>query len=164
MACNSSGAPSPSSVHQPQSRHGQRQAVAGAIQHQYGFTLIEMVVVLAVLGLMLGLVVSRGPAHSRRLDLDATARQVTVSLRLARARAIAENRVVRWEAGPGGFRVDDEAPHLLPADVRFAGAGSIGFAADGSSSGGQITLRGGERQVAIGVDWLTGRVRLSERD
>jgi prepilin-type N-terminal cleavage/methylation domain-containing protein len=59
-----------------------------------GFTLIEMIVVLVVLGLALGLVMTRGPVHSRRLELDATARQVAGALRLARSRAIAEERGV----------------------------------------------------------------------
>ena len=34
----------------------------------------------------------------------------------------------------------------------------ISFTPDGGSSGGRLVLRGGDRQVAIGVDWLTGRV------
>jgi general secretion pathway protein H len=127
-----------------------------------GFTLIEMIVVLAILGLMLGLVISHGPLHSQRLDLDSAAQDITRSLRLARSRAIAQNRTVTWRATPRGYSLDGGAPRALPADVAMTTAGGIGFAADGSSSGGRITLRGGEREIAIGLDWLTGRVAVEQ--
>jgi prepilin-type N-terminal cleavage/methylation domain-containing protein len=68
-----------------------------------GFTLLEMIVVLVVLGLTPGLVMTHGPVHSRRLELDATARQVAGALRLARSRAIAEERGVAVAFGTGGF-------------------------------------------------------------
>lgn len=129
---------------------------------QGGFTLIEMIVVLVILGLMLGLVVSRAPMHSQRLDLDGVSRQMMGSLRLARSRAIAQNRTVIWVAASSGFSLDGEAPRRLPADVTVAAGERIGFAADGSSSGGRVVLQSGERKVAIGVDWLTGRVQVAE--
>jgi general secretion pathway protein H len=133
---------------------------------QGGFTLLEIIVVLAILGLMLSLVVSRGPLHSQRLDLDATAREMAASLRLARSRAIVQDRAVTWVAGPRGFSLDGGVPRQLPVDVAVVDSGSIGgaigFAADGSSSGGHITLQGGERRVAIEVNWLTGRVAITE--
>jgi general secretion pathway protein H len=123
-----------------------------------GFTLIEMIVVLAVLGLALGLVITHGPARSRRLELDGTARQVAGALRLARSRAIAQERAVAVAFGAGGYRLDRDPPVAWSADVSPAGDRIISFTPDGGSSGGRIVLHGGEREVAIGVDWLTGRV------
>jgi general secretion pathway protein H len=38
----------------------------------------------------------------------------------------------------------------------------IAFFADGSSSGGSITLSRGERAYSIIVDWITGSVTLKE--
>ncbi|HEY4174844.1 MAG TPA: GspH/FimT family pseudopilin, partial [Rhodopila sp.] len=61
---------------------------------QSGFTLIEMVVVLVVLGLALGLVIARGPMHSATLDARTAARQLAQALRLARSRAIMSDRPV----------------------------------------------------------------------
>jgi general secretion pathway protein H len=125
---------------------------------QAGFTLFEMIVVLVVLGLALGLLMTHGPVRSERLELDATARQVANSLRLARSRAIAEERMVLVAFGAGGYRLDSAAPVSWPANVSPAGNQAISFTPDGGSSGGLIVLRDGGRQVAIGVDWLTGRV------
>jgi general secretion pathway protein H len=127
-------------------------------REECGFTLLEMIVVLVVLGLVLGLVITRGPAHSQRLDVDAAAREVTGAMRLARSRAIAEDRIVTVVFGQGGFRLDQEAPVDWSNDVFAAGDRAIHFSPDGGSSGGRIVLRSGDRQIAIGVDWLTGHV------
>ena len=136
-----------------------------------GFTLIEMIVVLAIMGLMLGLVLTRGPVRNARLEMDAAARDIAGSLRLARAQAIAENRPVTLDVDVvhGNIRTDNGPPHALPAALairvvapRSGGVPAIRFAPDGSSSGGRIELLGPGRRVQIGVDWLTGRVRVTD--
>lgn len=136
-----------------------------------GFTLIEMIVVLAVMGLMLALVVSRGPVRSPRLELDAAARDIAGGLRLARAQAIAENRPVAFsvDIARGSTRTDAGPPRALPAGFairivaeRGGAVPVIRFGPDGSSSGGRIELTGQGLRVQIGVDWLTGRVRIND--
>jgi general secretion pathway protein H len=129
-----------------------------------GFTLIEMIVVLVIVGLALGLVITRGPVRSQRIDLDGSAREVMGTLRMARSRAIAQNRPVLWIGGPQGFRVDGDGGHRLASGVTLAESRPISFAGDGSSSGGRIVLRDGARDVVINVDWLTGRVGLAAAD
>jgi general secretion pathway protein H len=129
---------------------------------EHGFTLIEMIVVLVVLGLVLGLVITHGPARSQRLELDAAARQVAGALRVARSRAIADGRVALVSLGSGGYRLDGEAPTVLPPDILLAGDSVIRFTPDGGSSGARIMLRGGDKRITISVDWLVGRVRLLE--
>jgi general secretion pathway protein H len=42
------------------------------------------------------------------------------------------------------------------------GGGAIRFNPDGSSTGGRISLSDGGRRIAVGVDWLTGRVAVAE--
>jgi general secretion pathway protein H len=140
-----------------------------------GFTLLEMLVVLVILGLALGIVVSRGPMRSQRLDMDAAARSIAGTLRLARSRAIVRDQTVRVAVDVAAHRyaMDGEAPHALPADVELrvvtvaglsdrARVAAIAFAPDGSSSGGRIELVGRGRTVQVGVDWLTGRVSLAD--
>lgn len=129
---------------------------------QNGFTLLEMIVVLVILGLALGLVISRGPMHSARLDAEATARDLTSALRLARGRAIAENRPVAVALAANFYRIEGSAAHRVPTDITLAGNATIGFAPDGSSSGGTIAVQGPTSRLTIAVDWLTGRVRAAQ--
>ena len=140
-----------------------------------GFTLIEMLVVLAILALTVGLIVARGPAHSRRLETDAAARNLAGALRLARAEAIRENRPVGVSVDASGhtFRIGAAAPEALPSSLAIsmtaisalttAGRiGAISFAPAGRSWGGPLARAGSGRVVRIGVDWLTGRVSVAD--
>ncbi len=128
-----------------------------------GFTLIEMIVVLVILGLMIGLVVARGPLHSQRLDLEAAARGLAGALRVARGQALAQHRPVVVTVAANAYRVGGAPAHAVPTDVALSGDAAIRFAPDGSSSGGHIAVQAGTTRVGIAVDWLTGRVyRTSE--
>ena len=142
---------------------------------QAGFTLLEMIVVLVVLALMAGLVLARGPQRSAALELRMAAGEVAQALRGARGRAIATNGpvVFRLDVGAHEYRVDGAPPRALPASlalsmVAIAGEvtdsqiAGISFSPDGSSSGGRVELASGARRVQVGVDWLTGRVRVAD--
>ena len=139
-----------------------------------GFTLIEMLVVLAVLGLVLSLVLVRGPARNAVLDGRAAAALVAQTLRGARMQAISGNRTVTvvFDTAANRFGVAGERTTVLPRDMVLsvtaptalaAGAqGGVGFAADGSSTGGAVGLLTRGRRFAVTVNWLTGRVALTE--
>jgi general secretion pathway protein H len=122
-----------------------------------GFTLIEMIVVIAVMGLIAGLVMTRQQWHSKGLDLDITQRALTGALRLARSRAVAQDRIVSVITGPAGFSVDGGPPGDLPAQQTIS-PGRIVFMPDGGSSGGQIAVTSPHNRFVLNVDWLTGRV------
>ena len=114
-----------------------------------GFTLIEMLVVIAIMGLVLAMVTSFRQPRSQRLQNQTAARQVAEALRDAHGQAIAE-----------GHPVSPQLPHL-PASITVsvqAPPGGIVFAPDGSASGGEILLGTGGSEIAVSVDWLTGRV------
>ena len=135
-----------------------------------GFTLIEVLVVLVILGLTVALIVSRGPVRSTGFDLRATAGDIAQQLRLARSEAIATNRATRFTLDESNRRYEtDGVPGpVLPPELGFAmttvtgGAprpmGAIIFSPDGSSSGGRVVLVAGANTLQIIVDWLTGRV------
>jgi len=140
-----------------------------------GFTLLEMLVVLAVLGLSIVLVAGFRPPWSRGFDLDATAGELASQLRLVRSEAIAHNGPTAFELDlashrykPGAAGVRSLPPGLQIELVTVAGerqgaaAGGIRFHPDGSSSGGRIVLADRSRRVAIGVDWLTGRISVAD--
>jgi general secretion pathway protein H len=124
---------------------------------QAGFTLIEMIVVIAVMGLIAGLVLTRQPMRSAGLDMDATQRALTGTLRLARSRAIAQNRPVAVTTGAAGFSLDGGTPHSLPENQAITPSRVV-FAPDGGSTGAEIVLASAHQRIGVTVNWLTGRV------
>ena len=140
-----------------------------------GFTLIEVLVVLAILGFGLALVVGYRSPVSRGLDLRGSAAALASGLRLARSEAILNNRAVVFNldlAGhrfrPGSGPVRQLPPGLaielltISGERRNGHTGDIRFNPDGSSTGGRISLADGGRKIMVGVDWLTGRVRIAD--
>lgn len=125
---------------------------------QAGFTLFELMVVLAILGLVLSLFGAQPSARSARLELHGAARTLVQSLQLARAGAIAGNHSVAVTISPAGYRRDGQAPQSFPPGIKATETGIIRFAPDGSASGGELTLRGEVGAVQVSVAWLTGRV------
>lgn len=140
-----------------------------------GFSLIELLVVLAVMGFVLVLVIGYKPPWSSALGMRGTAAEIASGLRLARSQAIADNRPIDFTLDLAGhrYRIGGDPPKQLPTKLliglltvngekRSARLGDIRFNPDGSSTGGRITLADGERRMAVGVDWLTGRVRVAD--
>ncbi len=120
-------------------------------KRQAGFTLLEMLVVIAVMGLILAMVTGFGPPRSHRLELQLAAQQVAEAMRSARGEAIAQGRLVPVTLPrlPAWLAVAVQAPQ-----------GGLVFAPDGSASGGQVVLDGGGREITISADWLSGAVRI----
>lgn len=126
-----------------------------------GFTLVEILVVLAILGLAIALGAGAVPRRSAGLDLAIETDTLAGALREARARAIAQSRPITFgplQAGEGWIL--DGFPHWLPPKLRVALAGpaSVVFAPDGSATAARITLVGEGRSTALRIDWLTGEV------
>jgi general secretion pathway protein H len=120
-----------------------------------GFTLLEMMVVIAIMGLTLLLISSYLQPHSRWLETQAAGRQVAEAMRDARGSAIVHGQPVAL--------VLPHLPAWLPVAVQ-APAGAIVFEPDGSASGGRVVLgdasqTGSHQDVVVSVDWLTGRVQ-----
>ena len=128
---------------------------------QTGFTLLEMIVVIAILGIVGTLIVVRQPWHSAGLDTQTTVRALTDALRLARSRAIAQNQDVMVTTETNSVWVDVGRPSLLPPNVGLSPR-RIVFTPDGGSSGGIVLLTAGQHRITISVNWLTGRVQASE--
>ncbi len=141
-----------------------------------GFTLVELLVVLAVLALVL---VVAGPMVSNALPgahLKTAARDLAAGLRYARSRAITTNRstALLLDTETRRYRVDGEPEvRTLPtafsvslqtarSELADAHTGRIRFFPDGSSTGGEIELSDGTRTYRVTVDWLMGRIRTRE--
>jgi general secretion pathway protein H len=151
---------------------GSRKGLAGPEQ---GFSLLELMAVLALLALVLGLVVPSMYGSWHREKERASLRQLLTTLRTARSLAATKHGQVRvfLDLGAGSYHLEGtgrrgqlsrsfrlSAAHLVWQD-RNARRGYIAFYGDGSSSGGRLVVMdgGGNRQI-IDVEIITGKVSL----
>jgi general secretion pathway protein H len=119
---------------------------------QAGFTLLEMLVVIAVMGLIMGLVVTFGPAQNHWLETKGAAQSVATAMAQARGAAITTGQ-------PAALRLPALPPWL---GVSVTGtSGAIIFEPDGSCTGGTVTLNDAGRRVGITADWLTARITIN---
>lgn len=139
-----------------------------------GFTLIEVVAIMAILGLMLAVVLPAIPRAVSRPQIEAVGLAVAAILegdhraalrRHAGVSALvdAAHRVVGSGAGgrtftlPAGIAVTTTlAKTCLGAPIRD----KIVFLPDGTSCGGAIALERGGQRVDIRVNWLTGAAEI----
>ncbi len=145
-----------------------------------GFTLLELLVVLAVIGLILTIAPPLFLGAGGGTEVEAKARELAAALRLTRSEAITRNRVLAValdvearqfstvEPKPGVFPEDLDISLRLAPDGREspggpARGGRILFFPDGSSTGGTISLARESRGYDIQVDWLTGHVSIDDR-
>lgn len=137
-----------------------------------GFTMLESLVVLALISLMVGMSSQLLRPPSGRLRLESATRSLCATLRATRSRAIATNNEAsvvidldrRSYASPvgGEGRLPVETQILLDvANTQRVGAnsGAITFFPDGSSTGGDLTLSTPDGRATVGVNWLTGEAR-----
>jgi general secretion pathway protein H len=148
-------------------------AGTGDVGREAGFTLIEVIVVLAVLGFALALIVGYKPPWSSGLGVRGTAAELASGLRLARSEAISRNRPITFkiDLSDHHFQIGTSAVRPLPVRLSIAlltvsgeqrgTTGDIRFNPDGSSTGGRISIADGTQRIAVGIDWLNGRVSVA---
>ena len=144
-------------------------------QGQRGFSLLELVVVMALLTLVMGLVVPSMYGSWQRERDRASLRELMTTLRNARSLAANRHQRVRvfLDLSSGRYRLEGTSragqlsrnfhlgdAHLVWQD-RDVRQGYIAFYGDGSSSGGYLALkdRGGRSQL-LDVEIITGKVSL----
>ena len=141
-----------------------------------GFTLLELLIVLLIASLLVALVPPLFSGAVPGAKLKAAARDLAVTLRLARNQSITHNveTQVYLNLESPAYAIGRQAPQSLPAGVELTVASASGqstvqttrhvvrFFSDGSSSGTLITLRRGKRGYRLQVGWLTGKVTIED--
>jgi len=140
-----------------------------------GFTLLELLVVLAIVSFLAVTLSGRGSRGVDSVRMETTVRSVVMDLARARGAAMASGRQTLFvvDAETARYQAGADTAKDLPRGTRIAlvtasrermdeARGAIRFYPDGGATGGRITLRasnGHERTIT--VDWLSGHVSLS---
>lgn len=140
----------------------------------HGFALLEMVVALAIFGLVIGLVLPRVDRDPGPAALEAKAYEIAGLLRDDRNLAMMSRREVvslidlnRRLAISGSGRRAVRVPDSVGIDLVqseaevLPGGGGIRFYPDGQASGGTVTLHRGKIGYRVSVNWLTAAVDVS---
>lgn len=137
-----------------------------------GFTLLELLVVFAMIGLLTTLVPLAFDRLRESTQYRDTVRGVLSDMRQARYRALAEGRAVRFnlDLGKRNYGVEGSPVRSVPeplqlratvADIQMTAAQNAGilFLPTGGATGGTIEIaRPSGAGVRLTVDWLSGAV------
>ncbi|CCD94819.1 putative General secretion pathway protein H, GspH [Bradyrhizobium sp. ORS 375] len=144
---------------------------------QRGFTLLEMVCVLAIIALVASVALPLLPRQTSRPRLQAYALQAVTLLKSDRASSIrsgtrvdtqidTSRRLIRAGSGAAALRLPDDVAFAatLPRSCQHRPVlSTISFFPDGLSCGGAITLSRADLSLQIKVNWLTGRIEIVSR-
>jgi general secretion pathway protein H len=138
-----------------------------------GFTLVELLVVMAIAVVVMTAVPTLFSAAFPGLEMKSAARRTAATLRLARESAIRRGEETAVLVDLEHHRLAFEGyralslPNRLSLQLDAAGSelideqrGTIRFFPDGSSTGGRLVLSHGGHGYQVGVAWLTGRIEL----
>lgn len=139
-----------------------------------GYTLMELLVALAIIGMVLAAVPLMTGGARPGAEARAAAIEVASALRRTRSAAISgfrsETFVLDIERGAyraGAAGAETPLPEGLEVSLYTARTelqdettGRIRFFPDGSATGGRVTLAGDRHSYVVAVDWLTGTVEL----
>lgn len=147
---------------------------SGKIARSRGVTLLEMLVVLAIVSMSIVLFAPMIVGSAERNQGMRDAESIATAIRTSRADAIAYNSPIDFVVDATGrtYGVEGQKPLAISSGVTMeftgarelmtpSGAGVIRLHSDGASSGGVIRIISEHESDEIVVDWLTGAVRLN---
>ncbi|MBC7520711.1 MAG: prepilin-type N-terminal cleavage/methylation domain-containing protein [Sandarakinorhabdus sp.] len=123
-----------------------------------GFTLIEMLVVLAITGLIAGIGFPRLQAMVAAQEWRTGLASATALLRAARAQSIRSGAAAQVSVAADGRRLRIGGGNMiqLPASVSAVMAQPVDFFADGSARGGDMLIIGAGHRARVAVAPATG--------
>jgi len=151
-----------------------------------GFTLLELVLVLLLIGLIAGLTTPFVVSTLDRIELQSAARKLNAALRFARSEAVTRKTALTfkadidkgryWLTRPGTSQTDhrqtlDQSVRLVDfsheGEIIGEGTFAIEFYPQGSASGGAIRMESGvsekpEIRYVITIDPVTGNTKIKQ--
>ncbi|MEO5559469.1 MAG: GspH/FimT family pseudopilin [Dokdonella sp.] len=141
-----------------------------------GFTLIELMAVIVLLAIATTAVTFSFSKSLQSARIRGASRDLVAALRYTRGQAIVKGKqeVLTLDLDNNTYTAPGKHAIKLPKDMSLrlttaeteqtaANAGGIRFFADGSSTGGHITVLQGQREWRVNVAWLTGDIALDEQ-
>ncbi|MDB0047364.1 prepilin-type N-terminal cleavage/methylation domain-containing protein [Porticoccaceae bacterium] len=132
-----------------------------------GFTLIETLVVLAIVAMIYGLF---APTFARRVALasfDSTVQTIANDLKTLRTTAILSGQPIRFDVTADGreYSAGDQIRHLKNGiQVRIISPhnGPITYHPNGSTDVFAMSVSAGPRRVRLSSNWLTGTLQIDD--
>jgi general secretion pathway protein H len=143
-----------------------------------GFTLIEVVCALAIVGLLAAVLLPNMSRRTSPLKLKAYAVETAGLLRTDRTAAMVHSATVETLVDARARRLRSGSSNRVLSiadDVRFTAllpetcngrtvSGSVSFLASGMSCGGIISLSTSAAAYDVSINWLTGRIEIAAID
>jgi general secretion pathway protein H len=139
-----------------------------------GFTLLELMVVLFIMVLGFSVIGINLSSGNNATAQQRAARDIVSALRFARGTALMSHReaAVTFNLNDNSYTVANrDKVYIIPESIKVTlvttqnqllgqNRGSIRFFADGSSTGGRVSLQRGDNVWKIDINWLTGQIEL----
>ena len=148
-------------------------AITVGLVRQHGFTLIELMAVIVLLGVALALGGMALGGSLRRNALPAAAHDLAAALQWTRAQAMAQrhSEALELDLAHPGYQAPGLPYASLPTGTALhvttalheqvaASEAGIRFCPNGTSTGGQVILARDHQRWAVEIAWLTGQVRV----
>lgn len=143
-----------------------------------GFTLIELLIVLVIIVLGFAVVALNVSSGHRALEHKAAVRDIVSALRYARGQALMTHKEteVSFNLADNSYTVSGrDKVYVIPefidvtvvtaqSEITGEGQGNIRFFADGSSTGGRVTLEREGSASRVDINWLTGQIETENEE